>query len=182
LQHNRIDEIHQKTHIIQIIQPIKDTVVEGITHETRDEGTTVHHLGNTHSLETTEKQLAEAREQYIRSMTSGSSHDERHYETTEEPVVNRMERINVVETVIPVFESELEQRRSGQQSTTRGGYKAYEPQQQQQQAELVGVMPVVSKPADTTTTNTTTSSNTGTISATGGATTTTGTDEHVKQL
>eukprot|EP00953_Heterococcus_sp_UTEX-ZZ885_P006455 3946-Heterococcus_DN1.PRE.2 len=115
-------------------------------------------------------------------MTSGSSHDERHYETTEEPVVNRMERINVVETVIPVFESELEQRRSGQQTTTRGGYKAYEPQQQQQQAELVGVMPVVSKPADTTTTSTTTTSSTGATGATGSASTTTGTDEHVKQL
>jgi hypothetical protein len=172
-KHNRIDEIHQKTHIIQIIQPIKDTVVEGITHETRDEGTEVHHLGNTHSLETTEKQLAEAREQYIRSMTSGASHDERHYETTEEPIVNRMERVNVVEQVIPVFESELEQRRSGQQTTARGAYKAYEPQQQQQ--ELVGVMPVVSKPTDTAASTT----SAGTATGTGGAT---GTDEHVKQL
>jgi hypothetical protein len=93
----RHEELREKTHVVQTVQPIKDERREAAQRERVDHGVEIHEHGRPGIDAGTEAELARKREQIAKERAP--SHDVQVTERSERPEVQKMERTTVVEEV-----------------------------------------------------------------------------------
>lgn len=101
----KVEEIHDRTEVVQTIQPIHEEKTESTDRSTVDHGTEVHEHGKSGLTAGTEAELA-ARREDVKEQYS-SSHDEKVTEREERPDIERNDHLNVVEEIVPVVEREV---------------------------------------------------------------------------
>jgi hypothetical protein len=93
----RVEELHDRTHVQQTVQPIYDERTEGTQRERRDHGLEVHEHGSAGLDSRIEAELAAKRQQL--ASEHRSTHDERTSERSSRPDVDVQSRTNTVEEV-----------------------------------------------------------------------------------
>jgi hypothetical protein len=93
----RVEELREKTEVVQTVQPIKDERREAAQRERVDHGIEIHEHGKPGIDAGTEAELARKREEIAKQ--HAPSHHVQVTERSERPEVQKMERTTVVEEV-----------------------------------------------------------------------------------
>jgi hypothetical protein len=93
----RVEELHERTEVMQTVQPVYDERTEATQRKRKDHGLEIHEHGSAGLDTRTEAELAAKREQI--AMDHRSSHDETTTERSLRPDVDVQSRTTVIEEV-----------------------------------------------------------------------------------
>jgi hypothetical protein len=93
----RVEELHDRTEVVQTVQPVYDEKIEATQRSVQDHGVEVHEHGQAGLDTRTEAELAAKREQIAREHRS--THDEHTTERSLRPNVDVQSRTTVIQEV-----------------------------------------------------------------------------------
>jgi uncharacterized protein YdaT len=101
----QVQEVHDRTEVVQTVLPVMDTKTEVTERSTIDHGIEVHEHGKTGLTASTDLKLAANREEIKQQYES--THDSAVTEREARPDLQKTEQLNIVEEIVPVIHRDI---------------------------------------------------------------------------